>query len=183
MHSRSPACPENAGFALVAQLVEATDLESGGCGFESHREHIPRSNNGSSIRCYRIRCWFESNPRSFVVDINVKCRYIAFMKLEKLTPGMVVHDYGRARGLLRSKVSWPVEIVEIDLQNRGVLARWNHNRPEWVPEYNSVKWRKISYCEAEPIKAEKAAQLSSSGSSENLSAYLKTSKKPETTSD
>lgn len=54
------------------------------------------------------------------------------MKLEKLTPGMVVHSYGRQRNVTRTKCSWPVEIVEVDLKNRQVLARWNHNQPTAV---------------------------------------------------
>lgn len=77
------------------------------------------------------------------------------MKLEKLTPGMVVHSYGRQRDAMRTKCSWPVKIVEVDLLNRRVLASWNHNHPQWWPEYNATKWRKISYYEAERIKAEK----------------------------
>lgn len=78
------------------------------------------------------------------------------MKLEKLAPGMVVHQYGRANDVRRTKSSWPVEIVEVDLQKRRVLASWNHNPVRWFFEKDATKWRKISYYEAVRLKAEKS---------------------------
>lgn len=44
------------------------------------------------------------------------------MKIGKLTPGMVVHSYGKDRTVMRRKTSWPVRIVEVDLENRRVLG-------------------------------------------------------------
>lgn len=78
------------------------------------------------------------------------------MKLEKLAPGMVVHDHGRARDIIRTKCSWPVEIVEVDMVRRAVLASWNNNPPQWFPEYNAVKWKKLSYWDTQKKKDQKA---------------------------
>ena len=74
------------------------------------------------------------------------------MKLEKMTPGMVLHDHGRARSILREKCSWPVEIISVDLENREVLASWNYNGPTLFSERHAMKWRKKSHWEMEKEK-------------------------------
>ena len=67
------------------------------------------------------------------------------MQIEKLTPGMVVFDVGRAKmgNTSRSTVAvWPVQIIAVDLGKRTVQASWNNNPPRTFLEKAWKKWRK-----------------------------------------
>lgn len=66
------------------------------------------------------------------------------MKIEKLKPGMIVYDVGRQRmgNTTQSTVAvWPVEIVSVDADGQGVIARWNNNPARWCGAHSVSKWR------------------------------------------
>lgn len=75
------------------------------------------------------------------------------MKLEKLKEGMTVYRWARERP--RGMGSWPVYIVEVDLVGRRVLASWNGNPARWFSERHAVKWRDLTYGEAQRRKEAK----------------------------
>lgn len=67
------------------------------------------------------------------------------MQIDKLAPGMVVFDVGRAKmgNTSRSTVAvWPVQIIAVDLEKRTVQASWNNNPPRTFSEKSWKKWRK-----------------------------------------
>lgn len=70
---------------------------------------------------------------------------------------LLLHSHGRARDLRRTKCSWPMTILNVDLEDRSVYASWNHNPPQWWDEQHASKWRTLSYWDAEKKKAEKKA--------------------------
>lgn len=66
------------------------------------------------------------------------------MKMEKLKPGATVYSVGRHKmgNTTLSTVSvCPVQVVEVDLEKRRVLARWNHNQAKTFYERDVAKWR------------------------------------------
>lgn len=75
------------------------------------------------------------------------------MKLEKMSPGMLLHAWGRDRTMMRNRTSWPVEVLKVDLVGRRVLASWNYNPPQWWAERHAMRWRKLSFREAAIAKA------------------------------
>jgi len=67
------------------------------------------------------------------------------MQIDKLAPGMVVFDVGRAKmgNTSRSTVAvWPVQIIAVDLEKRTVQASWNNNPSRTFSEKSWKKWRK-----------------------------------------
>lgn len=66
------------------------------------------------------------------------------MKLEKLTPGMIVFDVGSHRmgnTALRTVAVWKVKIVSVDLEKRTVMASRNFNAPMRFYEQSWRKWQ------------------------------------------
>lgn len=64
------------------------------------------------------------------------------IKFEKVKQGMTLYDVRRNKGLSRSKWNtWTVSVIEVDTEKRMVLASWNHNKPEWMPEGRICKYR------------------------------------------
>lgn len=65
------------------------------------------------------------------------------MKLEKLTPGMVVYDVHSTRmgnTTMTSLGTWTVKIVSVDQEARSCVASWNGNRPQTFYEGTVKKW-------------------------------------------
>lgn len=56
------------------------------------------------------------------------------IKLEKVTPGMLLMDVHREK-MGNTTMSqwglWPVQVLEVDLPGNRALVRWNHNPPRW----------------------------------------------------
>lgn len=66
------------------------------------------------------------------------------MKIEKLSPGMTVYSVGRHKmgnTTISTVAVWPVEIIEVDVEQGTVIASWNCNaaRKFYKPEWS--KWR------------------------------------------
>lgn len=65
------------------------------------------------------------------------------MKIEKLKVGQVIYDVKKYSGLGSYKWStYPVKVLEIDLENRTILASWNGNKPRTVCERH---WKQYRY--------------------------------------
>lgn len=65
------------------------------------------------------------------------------MKLEKLKPGMTVYSVARQPYCLRRSTIavFTVEIVDVNLSARTVVARWNSNAARTYSERTWKKWR------------------------------------------
>lgn len=61
------------------------------------------------------------------------------IKFEKIKPGMLLWQRGRARDVMRSYAEWSVRIIEVDSEHRRALVSWNTNKPEWWHEYRLSK--------------------------------------------
>jgi len=64
------------------------------------------------------------------------------MKIESLKPGMVVYDVGTQKmgnTCLKTKVVWPVKIVEVNEVEDWVKAEWNHN---YLRKFHARSFRK-----------------------------------------
>ena len=89
------------------------------------------------------------------------------MKIEKMTPGMVLHEHGRARDLMRTPGSWTVKITEVHPEHDYVVASWNSNRPERIYRHRAEKWKTVSYHDwrkrLEEKRAVKAAKEQNNG--------------------
>lgn len=67
------------------------------------------------------------------------------MKIEKLSPGMVVWDVHKERmgnTTMRSYASWAVLVISIDLNRQTVMASWNGNPARAYYKNSWSKWRK-----------------------------------------
>jgi hypothetical protein len=67
------------------------------------------------------------------------------MLLSEFKKGMTVYDVGYTRTSNRApKVAqaWEVEILDIDLHRRAVLAKWNGQPARNYYEHSWVRWRK-----------------------------------------
>ena len=65
-------------------------------------------------------------------------------KLEKLSPGQILwdyHTYQQGNTTLKKMGEWPIEIIEIDLENNRALCSWNGNKPEWKYRKQIEKYR------------------------------------------
>ena len=59
------------------------------------------------------------------------------MKFDKLKPGMIVWDVHSTRmgnTTLRTLGTWPVQVIEVDAENRRALVSWNGNKSSWMHE-------------------------------------------------
>lgn len=66
------------------------------------------------------------------------------MVLKKLSQGMIVYDVRKSTGLHIFNGKWstyPISIIEIDVENEKVLASWNYNKPQWFLKREWSKWR------------------------------------------
>lgn len=67
------------------------------------------------------------------------------MKIEKLQPGMTVYDVAKTKmgnTTIRTVSVWPVQIKEVDLENRKVVASWNGNPDRTYYERSVSRWKK-----------------------------------------
>lgn len=67
------------------------------------------------------------------------------MKIEKLSPGMVVYDvhsYRMGNTTMRSMGVWRVRIASVDLDKQTCIASWNGNEPKKFWHRDISKWRK-----------------------------------------
>lgn len=60
--------------------------------------------------------------------------------LNSLKPGDRVWSVRRAR--YRGWDNWQVEIIEVDPEQREVLASWNGNAPQLFSEHHVKRWRR-----------------------------------------
>lgn len=66
------------------------------------------------------------------------------MRIEKLQPGMVVHDVGRHKmgnTTISTVAVWDVFIESVDVERMVVVASWNGNAPKEYREHQWAKWR------------------------------------------
>lgn len=64
------------------------------------------------------------------------------IKFEKIKAGMTLYDVRKNTGMSSNKWStWPVRIISVDSEKRTVVASWNHNTPEVIPESRVTKCR------------------------------------------
>jgi len=67
---------------------------------------------------------------------------IMAFKFEKIEAGMKLYDVRKNTGMSSNKWStYPVQVIEVDIERRCVLASWNHNPPEWMSEKRITKYR------------------------------------------
>lgn len=64
------------------------------------------------------------------------------IKLEKVTPGMILMDVHREK-MGNTTMSqwglWYVRVLEVDLPGNRALVRWNNNAPKWWSRTNVEK--------------------------------------------
>jgi hypothetical protein len=64
------------------------------------------------------------------------------IKFEKIVAGMTLYDVRKNTGMTSNKWStWPVQVIEVDEEERRVLASWNCNKAEWMHERQITKFR------------------------------------------
>lgn len=54
-------------------------------------------------------------------------------KIEKLVPGQILWDVKRNSGfkaMYNKYSSWPVQVVEVNVEGGYIIARWNWNEPK-----------------------------------------------------
>ena len=67
------------------------------------------------------------------------------MKIEQLSPGMVVYDchsHKMGNTTISSLGVWEIEIISVDLEHGKVVASWNYNQPETYYSHAIGSWKK-----------------------------------------
>jgi hypothetical protein len=57
--------------------------------------------------------------------------------INKIKPGQILYDYHKYKmgnSTMRTEGCWPVEVLEVDLENRKACCSWNGNPPRWYYE-------------------------------------------------
>lgn len=74
------------------------------------------------------------------------------MKFEKLQTGMTLYDVHSTKmgnTTISSVGVWPVQVIEVNAENRSILASWNGNKPVRMFE---GRWSKLRLKEPELVR-------------------------------